>query len=69
MFDGDAVCDCFAALALDLLAVARIQRAEEIVEGRVALVFPVELLVGSLQEAVLGQQFPFVLACEGDMDG
>ncbi len=40
-------------LALDRLAVARIQGGEEVVEGRKALIVPVELLVGALEEAVL----------------
>jgi hypothetical protein len=49
--------------------VARVQRRQEVVEARKALIVPVELLVGALQEAVLGEQLPLGLAREGDMDG
>ena len=41
--------------------------AQEIVEGRVAVILPVELLVGALQEAVLAEQAPFGLGQEGDV--
>src|SRR5689334_12146843 len=49
VFTGQAVnadvgCDRLAALTLDRLAVARIEAAEEIVEGGKALVVPVKLL-------------------------
>ena len=56
-----------AALALDRLAMARIEAGKEIVEGRKTLVVPVKLLVGALQEAVLGEKFPFGFAREGHM--
>jgi hypothetical protein len=61
--------DNLAALALDGLAVARVQGGEEIIEGVVALIVPVELLVGPLQEAVFGQELPLRLARKGDVDG
>ena len=56
-----------AALALDRLAMARIEAGEEIVEGRKILVVPVKLLVGALQEAVLGEKFPLAFARERHM--
>ena len=55
--DGDAGGERLAPFALDRLAVARIERGEEIVEALVAVIVPVELLVGALQESVLGQKF------------
>ena len=55
------------ALAPDGLALARGERGEEIVEGCVARVLPVELLVGALQEAALAEQAPFVFGEEGDV--
>ena len=55
------------ALALDRLALARRQRAEEIVERRVAAVLPVELLVGALEEAVPAEQVPFGFRRERDV--
>ena len=58
-----------APLAPDGLALAR-RRAppRKCVEGRVAGVLPVELLVGALQEAVLAEELPFGLGQEGDVD-
>ncbi len=67
--DRDAVRHRVAPLALDRLAVARIERGEEIVETGVTLVVPVELLVGALQETVFGEELPFRLAREGDVSG
>ena len=66
--DRDARGQRLAPLALDRLAVARIQRAEKIVETAVALVVPVKLLVGSLQEVMLGEEFLFGLARKGDVN-
>ena len=57
-----------APLALDRLAMARIEGGEEIVEGAVALIVPVELLVGALQEAMFGEKFPFGFAGKGDVN-
>ena len=65
--DGDAGGDRLAALALDRLAMARIEAGEEIVEGREILVVPVKLLVGALQEAVLGQKFRLAFTRESHM--
>ncbi len=49
--DGDAGGERVAPLALDRLALARGERAQEIVEGGIAVVVPVELLVDPAQEA------------------
>ena len=50
--DLDAGAQRFLALPPDRLAFARGKRREEIVEGRVAAILPMELLVGALQEVV-----------------
>src|SRR5689334_1050201 len=65
--NADVGRDRLAALSLDRLAMARIETAEKIVEGRKTLVVPVKLLVGPLQEAVLAQKFPLGLARECHM--
>ena len=57
-----------APFALDRLAVARVQGGEKIVEAMVALIVPVELLVGPLQKTVFGQKLPFAFAGKGDVD-
>ena len=49
---GDAGRERVAPLAPDGLALARRERLEERVEARVAVVLPMELLVGAMQEAV-----------------
>ena len=66
-FDGDTVEKRLAALFSDGLPLARGERAEEIVEGRIAFVPPVELLVGSLQVADLARKLPFLARGKGDV--
>jgi len=46
---------------------ARVQRGEKVVESRKALVVPVELLVGTLQEAVACQKSQIGFAGERHM--
>ena len=58
-----------APFALDRLAVARVQRGQEIVESPVAVIVPVKLLVVALQEAVLAQKLRFGLAGKGHVHG
>ena len=65
---GDAGGQRVAPLALDGLALAGRQRLEERVEGGVAVVLPMELLVGAMQEAVADQRLAFRLRQEGEMD-
>ena len=60
----DAVLERAGALAPDRLALARRERREEIVEGRVAGILPMELLVVALQEAVRAEQVPFGLGAK-----
>ena len=60
--DRDAGRERLAPLALDRLALARGERGEEVVEGGVAVIVPVELLVGALQEAGSPRSFAFGLA-------
>ncbi len=57
------------ALAPDRLALARGERREEIVERTVAAVFPMELLVGPLQEIARAERSPFRLRQKCDMCG
>ena len=57
------------AFAADGLALARGKPGEEIVEGGVALVLPVELLVGALQEAAATERRPFRLGEKGYVRG
>ena len=56
------------ALALDRLAMARIEGAEKIVETGKTGVVPVKLLIGPLQESVGGEKFPFGFARKGDVN-
>ncbi len=65
--DRDAAAQGLAALLAHRLALARGELAEEIVELRVALVVPVELLIGALQEALRPQRRPLVLGQEGEV--
>src|SRR5437763_11796581 len=67
-FDLDAGCQRVLAFAPDGLALARGERAEEILERAVALVLPVELLIGALEEAALAEQAPFFGGRERDVD-
>src|ERR1700722_11318908 len=64
----DACRQRLAPLALDRLAVTRIEGGEEILEAAITLVMPVELLVGTLQEALFGEKFPLGFARERHMD-
>ena len=53
-----------APLLADRLALARGELGEEIVEGLVAAVVPVELLAHALHQPGLAEQLPFVLGRE-----
>src|SRR5262249_9117400 len=55
--------------APDRLAVARIEGCEKIIEAAIAVILPVKLLIGSLQETVPGEQLRFRLAREGHVCG
>ncbi len=57
------------ALAANALALARGEAGEEVVEAGVAVILPVELLVGALQEAARAERGPFRLGEEGDVRG
>ncbi len=63
----DAVFERLAPLALDRLALARRERAEEIVERRVVRILPMELLVGALEEAEFAEQTLLAFRRERDM--
>ena len=65
--DLDIVLGCFAAFLLDSLALARRQARQKVIEGVVAVIFPMKLNTGALQEALLAQQFPFGLRCKVDV--
>ncbi len=54
----------FLALAADRLALSRGEHGEEVIEGRKALVGPVELLVGTLKETAHTEGRPFPLGRE-----
>ena len=56
------------AFAADGLALACGKRCEEFVEAAVAGIFPVELLVGALQESDLAEEAEFRFGREGDMN-
>src|SRR5262245_17784076 len=64
---ADAVGERILALAPDGLALAGGERGEEVVEGRVAGVLPMKLLVRALEVAALAEQLPFRLGREGDV--
>ncbi len=66
--DGEPGRQRVAPLALDRLALARGQRAEEIVEGGVARIVPVELLVDAAQEAEVARPLGLRLRQEGGVD-
>jgi hypothetical protein len=55
------------ALLAYRLALARGERGQEIVEGGVARIVPVELLVGALEEVAGSEPVPLVFAQEGDV--
>ena len=65
---GDAVGQRVVALAADGLALARGERGEEIVEAPVAGIFPVELLVGALQESEFAEEAEFRLGGESHVN-
>ena len=67
--DRDSGGDRLAPFALDRLAVARIQRGQEIVERPVAGIVPVKLLVVAQQEAVPAQKLCLCLAGKRHMHG
>ena len=57
-----------APLAADALAMAGRQGGQEVVEGRVAGVMPVVLLILPQQQTRLPQPFPIGLSRKGDVD-
>ena len=57
-----------APFAPDRLAVTRVEGGEKVLEAAIALVVPVKLLVGALQEAVAGQELPFGFARKRDVN-
>src|SRR5579883_860428 len=67
--DGDSIAERVAPLALDRLAMARIERCQEVVETAVVAIVPMELLVGPLQESKSAQEFPFGFGREGEVRG
>ena len=66
-FDLDPAAKRLAPFLADRLALARGERGEEIVEAAIAVVPPVELLVGPLEEAELAGKLPFLAREEGDV--
>jgi len=54
-------------LLADGLALARAERGKKLIEARVAVILPVELLAGSLQEPGGAEALPLSLRREGDM--
>src|SRR6185437_3900612 len=68
VMDGDAGGQRLAPLALDRLAMPGVQRGEKIIEIVKTLVVPVELLVGSRQKIMLGEEFLLGLARKGDVN-
>jgi hypothetical protein len=67
VMDGDAGLGRVPPLAPDHLALARGEGVQEIVEAGIAVVAPVELLVGAFQEALRAEKIPVPLRQEGDM--
>src|SRR5260221_7422187 len=65
--DLDAAGDGRLALLADGLALARAERGKEIVEAGVAVIFPVELLAGALQETGGAEALPLAAQREGDV--
>src|SRR6185437_14040926 len=63
----DAVLERLFAFAPDGLALARRERAEEVIEAAIAGILPVELLVGALQEAELAEETVFGFGRECDV--
>ncbi len=66
-FDLDPVAKRLAAFLPDRLPLARGERRKEILEAPIALVPPVELLVGPLEEADVAGELPFLAREEGDV--
>ncbi len=65
--DGDAVAERLGAFLAHRLALARGEGGEEIVEGGVAVVVPVKLLIGALEEAGVAERLPLAFVEEGDV--
>src|SRR5262249_34546236 len=66
--DADAGRERVRAFAPDGFALARGERRQERIEGGVAGILPMELLVRALEVAARGEQIPFWLGGEGDVD-
>src|SRR3990170_4594905 len=66
-FNLDPLAERLAAFLPDRLPLARGERCKEILEARIALVQPMELLVGPLEEADVAGVLPFLAREEGDM--
>ena len=66
-FDLDPAAERLAALLPDRFPLARGERLQEIVEAPIALVVPVELLVGPLEQADVAGKLPFLAGEEGDV--
>jgi hypothetical protein len=56
-----------ASLAPDRLALAGSERAQEVLEAGIALILPVELLVGAFKQAQLAGKLPFLAREEGEV--
>ena len=67
--DRDVAIQRVAPLALDRLALARGERAQEIVEGRIAVAGEMELLAGANQKPGASQPLGILDRREGEMDG
>src|ERR1700722_17098567 len=66
--DRDVAVERVAPLAFDRLALARSQRAQEIVEGRVAVAEEMELLAIADQKAIFGQPLGVLDGRKGDVN-
>src|SRR6476646_5843337 len=66
-FYRDAGGQRLAPLLTHGLTLARGERAEKFVEARIALVLPVELLIGAFEEAEFAAELPFLLGEKGDV--
>ena len=66
--DLDAALKCVAPFAFDLFAFSRMELFEEIVEGFIVFVFPMELASEPLQETGFAEHFPFGFARKGHVD-
>src|SRR4030067_2383481 len=66
-FDLDPLAKRLMAFRPDRLPFARGEAPQEILEAPIALVQPMELLVGPLEEADVAGELPFLAREEGDM--